>query len=89
MNEYMDFFLLLAALIYFWTVMFERFDWSCSALAGFILIGCAGAALKPADQHQFFDVWRTIGFTGLLLGRSWLIFKEWNNDKSDHGTRRS
>ena len=78
MNEYLQFCLLMSAFAYFWTVMFKRFDWSCSALAGFILIGVAGAALRPSPSHEaFFEAWTTVGFIGLLIARTWLILKEW------------
>lgn len=79
MSEAVQFMLFGAALIYFWTVMFERFSRSCSLLAGVILIGTAGAALKPTDNAAAFDLISNIGFTGLLLGRAWLIWKEWRN----------
>ena len=79
MNEIAQFGLLVAAFIYFWTVMFERFSRGCSTLAGVILIGVAGRALLPKDANAFFDLLTTAGFTGLLLARSWLIWKEWRN----------
>ena len=79
MSEVVQFALFGASLIYFWTVMFERFSRSCSFLAGVILIGTAGSALKPTDSAATFDLITSIGFTGLLLGRAWFIWKEWRN----------
>lgn len=75
--QYGEFALLLASLIYFWTVMFERFSWSCSALAGTILVGVAGRTLLHSSAIWLFDFLTAAGFTGLLLARSWLIWKEW------------
>lgn len=75
--QYAQFALLVSALVYFWTVMFERFSRSCSALAGLILIGVAGRTLLPKDAGVAFDLLTTAGFSGLLLARSWLIWKEW------------
>lgn len=79
--QFVEFGLLVAALVYFWTVMFERFSRSCSALAGIILIGVAGRTLLPKDAGMAFDLLTTAGFSGLLLARSWLIWKEWRDDK--------
>lgn len=76
MNEVFQFALLGASLIYFWTVMFDRFSRSCSLIGGVILIGAAGSALKPGE-NAFFDTMTVMGFTGLLLARSWLIWKDW------------
>lgn len=73
--------LLVAALVYFWTVMFERFSRSCSVLAGVILIGVAGRTLLPKEATAAFDLLATVGISGLLLARSYLIWKEWK-DKS-------
>ena len=81
MSEALEFTLLGAAAIYFWTVMFERFLRSCSLLGGVILIGAAGSALKPESEHVFFETLTTVGFIGLLLARSWLIWKEWYHGK--------
>lgn len=77
MNEGVQFALFGASLIYFWTVMFERFSRSCSFLAGVILIGTAGSVLRPHHEGPFFDLLTSAGFVGLLLARSWLIWKEW------------
>lgn len=75
--QYAQIVLLASALVYFWTVMFERFSRSCSTLAGLILIGVAGRTLLPKDVGLAFDLLTTAGFSGLLLARSWLIWKEW------------
>lgn len=77
MSEVAQYALLASAFVYFWTVMFERFSRSCSALAGIILIGVAGRTLLPKDASMAFDLLTTAGFSGLLLARSWLIWKEW------------
>ena len=68
--------LMLAALAYFWTVMFDRFTRSCATLAGVILIGTSGTVLLP-DQRQVFETIAVGGFAALLLARTWLIWKEW------------
>lgn len=77
MAQYGQIALLASALIYFWTVMFDRFSRSCSALAGLILIGVAGRTLLSKETVFVFDLIATAGFSGLLLARSWLIWKEW------------
>jgi hypothetical protein len=77
--QYAQFALLASALVYFWTVMFERFSRSCSALAGLILIGVAGRTLIPGAANAAFDLIATIGISALLLARSWLIWKEWHD----------
>lgn len=85
MSETLQFALLGAALLYFWMVMFERFSRSCSLIGATILLGAAGKALKPPDQHVFFDTLLYIGVIGLLLARSWLIFKDWRDARDpDH-----
>lgn len=83
MSELLQFALLGAALIYFWTVMFERFSRSCSMIGAVILIGAAGKAFKPPDQHLFFDTLLYAGFIGLLLARSWLIVREWYTNSEE------
>jgi hypothetical protein len=78
-EQYGNFALLAASLIYFWTVMFERFSWSCSVIAGMILVGIAGRTLLPVAPLSIFDFLSTAGFAALLFGRSWLIWKEWRD----------
>ena len=81
MSEIAQFALLGASLIYFWTVMFERFSRSCTIIAGVILIGSAGAALRPESEEEFFNFIAIIGISGLLVARSYLIWKEWHDEK--------
>ena len=81
MSEIAQFALLGASLIYFWTVMFERFSRFCTLIAGVILIGSAGAALLPESEEEFFNFITIIGISGLLVARSYLIWKEWHDAK--------
>lgn len=76
MNEYLQFALLGASLLYFWTVMFDRFSRSCAILAGVILVGCAGLALRPPEHDPFYQDITAIGFIGLLCARTWLVLKD-------------
>lgn len=82
MSEVFQFALLGASLIYFWTIMFDRFSRSCSLIGGVILIGAAGSALKPGE-NAFFDAMTAMGVTALLLARSWLIWKDWYDTPED------
>ncbi len=77
MSEYLQFALLAASLVYFWSVMFDRFSRSCALIGAVILVGSAGMALKPIEDQHFFEIVTLSGFTGLLLARSWLIWKDW------------
>jgi len=77
MSEYLQFGLLAASLVYFWSVMFDRFSRSCTVIGGVILIGAAGMALKPIEDQHMFEIITLAGFSALLLARSWLIWKDW------------
>ncbi len=79
MNEVTQFVMLAASAIYFWTVMFDRFSRSCAAIAALIFVGSAGVALNPAGNQAAYEAVLMIGVTLFLLGRSWLIWKEWHH----------
>lgn len=76
MNEVIQFAMLTASAVYFWTVMFERFSRSCAAIGALIFVGSAGVTLNPAGNQAVYETTLMLGITLFLLGRSWLIWKE-------------